>query len=123
MILIKGVPPYGGYPQKRRIGENKMKLSLALTATVYKVKEDSFHDEKTNKDIAFFKAIIDQNNDVASISVTKEVAEKMKQKLMQDYSLEAEYDTERKTFRIVGAEMWQSKDEIVIDCGKSKETK
>lgn len=87
-----------------------MKISLSLTATVYKVKEDSFHDEKTNKDIAFFKAIIDQNNDVASVSVTKEVADKMKQKLMQDYCMDAEYDTERKTFRIVGAEIWQPKE-------------
>ena len=87
-----------------------MKITLALIATVYKVKEDSFHDEKTNKDIAFFKAIIDQNNDVASVSVTKEVAEKMKQKLMHEYCMESEYDTERKTFRIVGAEVLQSKE-------------
>lgn len=86
-----------------------MKITTNFTATVYKVKKDSFHDDKSNKDIAYYKAIVDQNNDVASISVKEDVAKKLMEKPMQDYCMEAEYDTERKTFRIVSAELWESK--------------
>lgn len=86
-----------------------MKIKVEFTGTVYKLKEDSFHDDKTNKDIAYFKAIVEQNDDVATLSATKEVAEILKKKLMQDYSLTAEYDTERKTFRLVNAVLWETK--------------
>lgn len=85
-----------------------MRIKVEFAGTVYKVKEDSFHDDRTNKDIAYFKAIVEQDNDIAILSATKEVAEILKKKLMQDYSLTAEYDTERKTFRLINAVLWEA---------------
>lgn len=92
----------------KRKGDLKMKIVVNFSGTLYKVKEDTFHDEKTNKDIIYYKAIIDQDDGVASVSITKEAVERVKDNLMKDYLYLAEFDTERKTFRVVGASPWDS---------------
>ena len=86
-----------------------MRLALNLTGTVLKVNEDSFHDDKANKDVPYWKVVIDQGKDVASISITKDVADKLKQKLYCEYGFDAEFDTEKSKLRITGAELLPSK--------------
>lgn len=75
-----------------------MKLTLNTKVTVYKAVEDTFKD-KSGKDVPYWTLNIDQNNRVASITCSENVAKAVKP--MSDNTLIAEYDTETKKLRFV----------------------
>lgn len=75
-----------------------MKLTVNCKATVYKVTEKEFEDNKKNK-IKFYTAIVEQNGDCATIVISETAKDSIA--LMQENPLVIEIDSESRKMKIV----------------------
>ncbi len=76
-----------------------MIIKCGMKAVVYKSLTDTFED-KSGKKIPFHKVVVEQGADIASVSCTEEVAQKIEP--MKEHNLLCEYNTENKKLRITG---------------------
>lgn len=75
-----------------------MIVKLGLKSNVYKVTKNTFKDAN-GKEIAYYKAIVEQGDDVASISCAEDAVTDIVP--MQQNNMICEYNTESKKLRIV----------------------
>lgn len=75
-----------------------MIVKLGLKCTVYKTTKNTFKDASGN-DIAYYKAIVEQGDDVASISCAEDAVKGIVP--MEQNNMICEYNTESKKLRIV----------------------
>lgn len=75
-----------------------MIVKLGLKCNVYKTTRNTFADA-SGKEIAYYKAICEQGDDIASISCAEDAVKDIV--LMEQNNMICEYNTESKKLRIV----------------------
>lgn len=68
-----------------------MNMKLGMKAIVYKVVEKVFTDKYTGKDVPYWQAVIEQNGDIESISISESCKDKIEP--FKEHQLICEYNT------------------------------
>lgn len=77
-----------------------MKIKFKMKAMVYKAVQNVFEDKRTGRDVPYYKVIVEQDGEVASISCSDAVFNNVTP--MTENNLLCEYDTESKKLRVTG---------------------
>lgn len=76
-----------------------MKVSLSLVATCYKVKKNVIEPKKAGESaVEWFQIIVDQNDDVCTLTCSKDIYERVERGKMYEFS--AQFDDENKKFKV-----------------------
>lgn len=77
-----------------------MKVKVTLNGTVYKTKKNIM-EAKSEKEqaIEWYQIILDQNDEVCTLTCSKDVFEKAERG--KDYAFDAEYDDDKKKFKVM----------------------
>lgn len=77
-----------------------MKLVVRFDGTAYKVKKNIMESKEAGKpSIEWYQILVDQSDDVCTLTCSKEVFEKAERG--KDYTFEAQFDEETKKFKVV----------------------
>lgn len=77
-----------------------MKVTLTLNATVYKVKRNLMESKTAGQsNIEWYQIILDQNDDVCTLTCSKDVHDRVQRGKTYDFS--AQYDEDSKKFKVV----------------------
>lgn len=77
-----------------------MKVILTLKATVYKTKKNLMESKTAGQpNIEWYQIILDQNDDVCTLTCSKDVYDRVQRGVTYDFS--AQYDEDSKKFKVV----------------------